>query len=321
MLAGGGTTCDAMAPAPDLAIEPPPDTVGGGGTGLARKSPVAVLPQLLRSRLTCDGGGATTAGAGSVSLGVDETSRGGAETGGAITSAVCVSGTRELAKSRGASVGDGATTVCANGLAVRILSRETFGAGGMTAELNVGEVRVLARETSGAGGIIFVDKLFEGEQVGDGGIGMRQIYFRSVDNLLGGLVATRYADGLGAMVSLLAAGASGLACLRATAVLSLRQFVAGVIDHVPLRTSGRKRDLKTRKALGEHDDSNQQQALEQPAKEHAAIGEHADGRFSGQGFWRASERWAQGGGELVPAGRPFHQQARGLGPLGHSFRN
>jgi|SRR5208282_2623273 hypothetical protein len=161
MLAGGGTTCDAMAPAPDLAIEPPPDTVGGGGTGLARKSPVAVLPQLLRSRLTCDGGGATTAGAGSVSLGVDETSRGGAETGGAITSAVCVSGTRELAKSRGASVGDGATTVCANGLAVRILSRETFGAGGMTAELNVGEVRVLARETSGAGGIIFVDKLFE----------------------------------------------------------------------------------------------------------------------------------------------------------------
>src|SRR5208283_6040990 len=131
MLAGGGTTSDVKAPAPDLASDPPPDAVGGGGTGWARRSPVAELPQLLRSRLTCDGGGAITAGAGSVSLGVDETSRGGAETGGAITSTVCVSDTRELARSRGASRGAGAITVGASGVAVRILSRETFGAGSM----------------------------------------------------------------------------------------------------------------------------------------------------------------------------------------------
>jgi hypothetical protein len=53
-----------------------------------RKSPVAEPPQLLRSRLTCEGGGATTAGAGNLSLGVDDMSRGGAETGGATTSTV-----------------------------------------------------------------------------------------------------------------------------------------------------------------------------------------------------------------------------------------
>ena len=125
-----------------------------------RMSPVAELPQLLRSRLTCDGGGATTAGAGSDSLGVDETSRCGAETGGAITSTLCVKGTRESAKSRCWSRGAGATTAGASGLAVRILSCETFGAGGTIAgfivALRVGEVRVLARETSGAGGMTLV---------------------------------------------------------------------------------------------------------------------------------------------------------------------
>src|ERR1035438_2430313 len=129
MLAVGGTTCCGKEPAPDLASDPPPDAVGGGGTGLVRKAPVAEPPQLSRSRLTWEGGGAITAGAGNNSLGLDDTSRWGAETGGATASTVCVSGTRELAKSRCVSGGAGATTVGASGLAVRIWSRETLGAG------------------------------------------------------------------------------------------------------------------------------------------------------------------------------------------------
>jgi hypothetical protein len=83
------------------------------------------------------------AGAGNVNLGVDDTSLCGAETGGATTSMDCVRGTRELARSRCASRGAGAITVGASGFAARILSRETFGAGGTMAALNVGEVRVL----------------------------------------------------------------------------------------------------------------------------------------------------------------------------------
>jgi hypothetical protein len=63
-------------------------------------SPLLSLPQLLRSRLTCDGGGATTAWAGIVILAFAETSRCGAETGGATTSTFCVTRLRELAKSR-----------------------------------------------------------------------------------------------------------------------------------------------------------------------------------------------------------------------------
>jgi hypothetical protein len=162
MLAGGGTTCVASVPTPDARDrDPPPDAVGGGGTGFVRKSPVAELPQLLRSRLTCDGGGATTAGAGSVNLGVDETSRWGAETGGATTSTACVSGTRESAKSRCSSRGAGATMAGASGLAVRILSRETFGAGGTIVVLRVGEVRVGVLETSGVGGMTLLASALE----------------------------------------------------------------------------------------------------------------------------------------------------------------
>src|ERR1019366_10035213 len=142
MLAGGGTTWGAKAPAPDLASDPPPDAVGGGGTGLARTSPVAELPQLLRPRLPCDGDGAITAGAGRVILGLDETSRCGAETGGATTSTVCVSGRRELAKSRCASCGAGALTVGVIGFAVRILSRESFGEGGIVLGVSIISLRL-----------------------------------------------------------------------------------------------------------------------------------------------------------------------------------
>jgi hypothetical protein len=111
-LAGGGTTWGARALAPDLKSEPVLEAVGGGGTGLVRMSPLAVFPQLLRSRLTCDGGGATTAGAGSDSFAADDMFHSGAATGGATTSTVWVSGTRELAKSRCVSRGAGAMTVC-----------------------------------------------------------------------------------------------------------------------------------------------------------------------------------------------------------------
>jgi hypothetical protein len=83
---------------------------------------------------------------------------------------------------------------------------------------------------------------------------VRQIHLGSVHNFLAGLIAARYADGLCAMVGLLTAGASGLAGLRAAPVLGLRQFVAGVIDDVPLEAGWRSGGLKTLKALGEHDD-------------------------------------------------------------------
>jgi len=78
----------------------------------------------------------------------------------------------------------------------------------------------------------------EGEQIGDGGIGVRQIQLGRVHDLLGRLVAAGDADGLSAVVGLRSAGASGLASLRAAAVLGLRQFVSGIIDDVGLGMRG-----------------------------------------------------------------------------------
>jgi hypothetical protein len=120
--------------------------------------------------------------AGSVSLARGDTSRCGAETGGATTSTFCVNGTRELAKSRCVSRGAGAITVGPSGLAVRILSRDTFGAGGTTggwatSAFKMGEVRVLAGETSGAGWTMFGVRFFaarpaEAFSSGEGGTGL-----------------------------------------------------------------------------------------------------------------------------------------------------
>src|SRR5258707_14265440 len=130
---------------------------------------------------------------------------------------------------------------------------------------------------------------------------MRQIYLGSVHNFLAGLVAAGYANGLGAVMGLLTAGASGLARLRSTPVLRLRQFVAGAIDDVPLGTGGRSRDLKSGKVFREHDERDQQQALQEPAREHAAIWEHANGSFSCQRLRGAGECRAKSGLELFPS--------------------
>jgi len=148
---------------------------------------------------------------------------------------------------------------------------------------------------------------------------MRQVEFGSVHYSLAGLVAACYADGLRMVMGLLTSGASGLARLRSAPVLCLRQFVAGVINHILLRMTWRQWKLKTHKAFGEHDHCDQQQALQQPGDEHSAIGEHAHGRFSGQALWRASEGRAERGLELFPARRPFHEQTRRLGPLDGNF--
>jgi hypothetical protein len=97
----------------------------------------------LRSRLTCEGGGATTAGAGNDNLDELDTSRGGAETGGATTSVACVTGDRELARSRCVSRGGGAITDGLIESPLRILSRTMSGVGATTGVLKAGVVRVL----------------------------------------------------------------------------------------------------------------------------------------------------------------------------------
>lgn len=176
MVAGGGTTCEDKVPAAERVLDPPPAYEGGGGTGWERMSPLCVLPQLLRSRLTCEGGGATTAAVGRDNLDADEESRAGAETEGATTFTVCESGTRELARSRGVSCGAGATAEVASILVARILSRVTSGTGAINVGFMTGVVRVLTCETSGVGGMTLEFRLvglrLPDRKSGDGGTGL-----------------------------------------------------------------------------------------------------------------------------------------------------
>ena len=150
---------------------------------------------------------------------------------------------------------------------------------------------------------------------------MRQVEIGSVHHGLAGPVAARDADSLRAVVGLLAARASRPAGMRAAPVLRLRQFVAGEIDDVLLGMRWRQGEIKTHKAFGKNDERDQQQALDQPAGEDASVGEDSNRGFSSQGLWRASERGTPSGLELFPWRRPFHQQARRLGPLSDRFGN
>jgi hypothetical protein len=128
-------------------------------------------------------------------------------------------------------------------------------------------------------------------------------------------------DGLRAVACLLASGASGFARLSPASVLSLRQFVAGIVDDIPLRMVRRKRDLKTAKAIGQYEDRDQQKAFEQPCDEDAANREHPNRRFSGQSLGGARKCWAESRLELIPSRRPFDEQLRRFGPLRDRFRN
>lgn len=85
-------------------------------------------------------------------------SRCGAETGGATTSVVCESSTRELAKSRGVWLGAGAITVDAIAFEARGLSAVTFGAGAIGVGLIAGPTWRLSCVTSGAGATTLDDR-------------------------------------------------------------------------------------------------------------------------------------------------------------------
>jgi hypothetical protein len=127
----------------------------------------------------------------------------------------------------------------------------------------------------------------EGEQVGDGGIGVRQVYFRSVYYLLAGRVAASYLDGLGAVMGLQASGAARFAGLCASAIDRLGEFVSGIVDDIPFWLGRRNERLKAGDALGKDDDCDEEQDLDQPCAEKSAIREDADGCFAGKSFGSA----------------------------------
>ena len=72
---------------------------------------------------------------------------------------------------------------------------------------------------------------FKSEQVRDRIGGRREFQVRSIHNAWRERRTASHANGLRAMMSLLAASAAGDAGLRAAEIVGARQFVAGVVDH------------------------------------------------------------------------------------------
>ena len=106
-LGGGGTTWLAavMPSMARLSGERPPTSTGGGTTFGSPRLP----PETVRSFVTCEGGGAITAGAGMLSFADCVPSRMGALTGGGTMIVFDAAGPRNGGGSRGTSVGDGCT--------------------------------------------------------------------------------------------------------------------------------------------------------------------------------------------------------------------
>jgi hypothetical protein len=115
-------------------------------------------------------------------------------------------------------------------------------------------------------------------------------------------------------MSLLAAGASGLAGLRSTAVVRSRQFVAGVVNYIELLSSRSCWDSKAGKPFWQDNDCDYKQAFQQPRREQAADWEHSNRRFAGQPLRRPHQRRAKSRLEFLPWRRPIHEQLRRLGP-------
>jgi hypothetical protein len=110
---------------------------------------------------------------------------------------------------------------------------------------------------------------------------MGQVDLGSVHNLFARPVASGDADRLRTVMGLLASGVPWLAGLSAAAILRLRQFVAGIINHILLRAVRRQWKVKADESAGKQNEREQQKAFDDPSGKNPAIGEYADGRFSG----------------------------------------
>ena len=127
--------------------------VGAGGTTVGDEASVPLSSRRRSWEESAEGGGATTAGAGMLSLAFLPISRSGEETGGGTTAAfIC---TRVGATSLASVVGAGGTIFAFSVGAERTRSCEMrVEAGPITLALRVGAVRLRSRETLGAGAMI-----------------------------------------------------------------------------------------------------------------------------------------------------------------------
>ena len=160
--------------------------------------------------------------------------------------------------------------------------------------------QALGRRCSGRG--------LHGQKVGDCGAGRGKFKVGSVDHFRSQRGASSYADRLRAVMSLAATSTASRASLRAAHILSAREFVAGVVDHLV-------RD-KFRRSVGTHvgdlprknHHNENQKRFQQQRGRHVPMRGNTVRSFASQARPRAGKCGADGSNELFPARRPLYQE-------------
>jgi hypothetical protein len=102
--------------------------------------------------------------------------------------------------------------------------------------------------------------------------------------------------------------------------LDAGEFIGGVIDDFVGLNLGCGIRAEALDFAREDDESKNEKCLEHQRRQHAAVGEDSEGSFSGETRGRTGEGWTDGGGEVLPAGRPFDEQLGSAGKLANGAR-
>lgn len=126
-------------------------------------------------------------------------------------------------------------------------------------------------------------------------------------------------NGLCVVMGFVAAGAGGCARLGTAKVFDAGEFVAGVVDDFIGLQAGRGIGAQAVDFAGNDDDGEDQERFEKAGGDESGIGEKSMGGFAGETRAGAGKGRADGGGELLPAGRPLDQELGGVVEGGRFF--
>jgi hypothetical protein len=148
---------------------------------------------------------------------------------------------------------------------------------------------------------------FDGQQVGYGIARNGKPKVRCIYDFWRERTAAGDLDGLGAMVSFVSAGLATRSGLRATEIFGAGKFIAGVVDDVVAGQPGRDVRAQLVELHRHNDRGKDQESLDQPTRDHAAIRKHAVRNLASKASSRARQSRADRRGELMPRRRPLDQ--------------
>jgi hypothetical protein len=148
---------------------------------------------------------------------------------------------------------------------------------------------------------------FNGKQIGNRIAGSRQLEVGRVYHSLDQRSAAGDLDGLSAMMSFIAPGASGLSRLRSAEIFRAWQFIAGVVDHVVALRQWRGIGTHLGNFERQNDDDKDRKRFGRQGHQHVSVGRLSNRGLACQAGCRTRHCRADRGDKILPARRPFHK--------------